>query len=56
MVLLAPSVMATYLELKCYPEVPETLSILKSRGLKRTILSNRTPRMLDAAVNSAGIE
>ena len=33
-----------------------TLSILKSRGFKLAILSNGTPRMLDAAVNSAGIE
>lgn len=48
--------MAAYLNLDCYPEVPEALSILKSRGFKLAILSNGTPAMLDAAVNNSGID
>jgi len=48
--------MAAYLKLDCYPEVPETLSILKNRGFKLVILSNGTPAMLEAAVKNSGIE
>jgi 2-haloacid dehalogenase len=48
--------MEAYLNLDCYPEVPEALSILKSRGFKLAILSNGTPAMLEAAVENAGIE
>ena len=44
-----------YLHLDCYPEVPEALSQLKSRGFRIAILSNGTPTMLDAAVNNSGI-
>ena len=47
--------MQAYLKLDCYPEVPESLSILKSRGFKLAILSNGTPAMLDAAVKNAGL-
>ena len=48
--------MEAYLKLDCYPEVPEALSILKSRGFKIAILSNGTPAMLEAAVKNSGIE
>jgi len=44
-----------YLNLDCYPEVPEALSKLKARGLKIAILSNGTPAMLESAVNNSGI-
>lgn len=44
-----------YLELDCYPEVPDALSKLKSRGFKTAILSNGTPAMLEAAVSNSGI-
>ena len=47
--------MAAYLNLDCYAEVPEALSTLNNRGLKLAILSNGTPAMLDAAVNNAGL-
>lgn len=47
--------MNAYLSLKCYPEVPEALSLLKSRGFKLAILSNGTPEMLDSAVKNSGI-
>lgn len=48
--------MAAYLDLDCYPEVPETLATLKDRGFRLAILSNGTPAMLDAAVRNAGIK
>ena len=41
-----------YLELDCYPEVTEVLATLKSGGLTTAILSNGSPRMLEAAVTS----
>lgn len=47
--------MNLYLSLDAYPEVGDTLSALKQGGLKTAILSNGSPRMLDAAVNSAGL-
>jgi 2-haloacid dehalogenase len=48
--------MEAYLKLNCYPEVPEALSILKSRSFRLAILSNGTPAMLEAAVKNSGIE
>jgi 2-haloacid dehalogenase len=48
--------MEAYLKLDCYPEVPGSLSTLKSRGFKLAILSNGTPVMLDAAVRNSRIE
>lgn len=48
--------MDAYLKLDCYPEVPEALSILKSRGFNLAILSNGTPAMLDAAVKNSGLD
>ena len=44
-----------YLQLDCYPEVPEALSELQSRGFKIAILSNGTPKMLEAAVRNSGL-
>jgi 2-haloacid dehalogenase len=44
-----------YWELQAYPEVPEMLSALKAAGLNTAILSNGSPDMLDAAVQSAGL-
>lgn len=48
--------MNAYLSLKAYPEVPDALSLLKTRGFKLAILSNGTPEMLDAAVKNSKIE
>ncbi len=48
--------MACYLELAVYPEVKDVLGRLKDAGIKRAILSNGAPNMLDAAVRNAGIE
>jgi 2-haloacid dehalogenase len=50
------ALLEAYLKLDCYPEVPEALSTLKSRGFKLAILSNGTPNMLEAAVRNSRIE
>lgn len=52
---LRSDLMNAYLQLDCYPEVKETLTKLKKKGLQTAILSNGSPRMLDAAVESAGL-
>jgi 2-haloacid dehalogenase len=45
-----------YLALDCYPEVPQVLKTLKGSGLRLAILSNGSPSMLEAALNSAGLD
>src|SRR6266446_6469499 len=45
--------MALYLTLEPFPEVPNVLTQLKQAGLRTAILSNGPPRMLDAAVRGA---
>lgn len=47
--------MNAYLAIEAYPEVPNTLAALAARGMRRAILSNGSPAMLDAAVANAGI-
>ena len=47
--------MALYLTLEAYPEVPDILSQLKAAGIRTAVLSNGSPMMLNAAVTSAGI-
>ena len=44
-----------YLGLECYPEVHGVLRTLRDAGLRTAILSNGSPMMLEAAVESAGI-
>ncbi len=44
-----------YMSLDCYKEVPEVLEVLRERGAKTAILSNGSPDMLSAAVESAGL-
>jgi 2-haloacid dehalogenase len=41
--------------LDAFPEVPEVLTKLRGAGLRTAILSNGTPRMLEAAVKGAGL-
>lgn len=45
--------MDLYLKLDAFPEVPETLRRLRAGGMKTAILSNGSPMMLKAAVESA---
>jgi 2-haloacid dehalogenase len=47
--------MDLYLSLTAFPEVPATLRRLRDAGLMTAILSNGSPRMLQAAVEAAGI-
>jgi 2-haloacid dehalogenase len=47
--------MNAYLALDCYAEVKATLVAIRERGLKTAILSNGSPRMLEAAVESSGL-
>lgn len=50
-----PLLLEAYRTLDAYPEVGETLSALRARGLRTGILSNGDPGMLNAAVASAGL-
>jgi 2-haloacid dehalogenase len=45
-----------YWRLDCYPEVPRVLKALKASGARTAILSNGSPRMLEAAVASSALE
>lgn len=47
--------LALYWQLSAYPEVPTMLTALKAQGMNTAILSNGSPKMLDGAVQSAGI-
>ncbi|HEY1364668.1 MAG TPA: haloacid dehalogenase type II [Xanthobacteraceae bacterium] len=48
--------MNLYLALDPFPEVPDVLARLKRAGLRTAILSNGSPRMLEATVRAASLE
>src|SRR5262249_40985505 len=48
--------MNLYLTLDAFPEVPDVLRRLKQAGLGTAILSNGSPRMLEAAVKAAELD
>jgi 2-haloacid dehalogenase len=48
--------MGLYLTLDTFPEVPDVLARLKRAGLKTAILSNGSPKMLEAVVKAARLE
>jgi 2-haloacid dehalogenase len=48
--------MALYLTLDPFPEVADVLARLKGAGIRTAILSNGSPKMLHAVVESAGLE
>ena len=52
---LRPKLLDAYWSCDCYPEVPELFSQLKLRGARLAILSNGSPKMLNAAIANAGI-
>lgn len=52
---LRPKLLNAYLKLDAFPDASNTLAELKSRGLRLAILSNGSPRMLDAATQASGI-
>ena len=45
-----------YLQLDCYPEVPDVLTQLKEQGIRCAILSNGSPNMLESVATSAGLD
>ena len=48
--------MELYLTLDAFPEVPNVLRQLQLAGLRTAILSNGSPKMLEAAVKGAGLD
>ena len=48
--------MDLYLTLSAFPEVAQTLRILRDAGFRTAILSNGTPTMLATAVRGAGLD
>src|SRR5216684_3330602 len=48
--------MVLYLTLDAFPEVPAVLKRLKQAGLQTAILSNGSPKMLDAVVKGAKLD
>ena len=52
---LREELMDLYLRLDAYPEAKQTLEILKAGGKKLAILSNGSPKMLQSAVDNAGL-
>lgn len=52
---LAADLMAAYRRLDCYPEVPDVLRRLKDAGLPRAVLTNGSPEMTGAGLESAGV-
>ncbi len=48
--------LASYLSVAPYPEVPATLAALDQAGIVRGILSNGTPAMLESALRASGLE
>ncbi len=52
---LRDDLMQAYLQLEAYPEVHGTLQALRSAGVSCSILTNGSPDMIDAAVDSAGL-
>jgi 2-haloacid dehalogenase len=52
---LRAALLARYLELKAFAEVPEMLGALRGRGFATAILSNGSPDMLAPMVRAAGL-
>jgi 2-haloacid dehalogenase len=52
---LRPKLLDAYFKLDAFPDARVALTSLKGRGLATAILSNGSPRMLDAAVEAAGL-
>jgi 2-haloacid dehalogenase len=48
--------MNAYLDLRAWPDVPQTLKSLKASGIRLAFLSNFTARMLEAGINNSGLE
>lgn len=53
---LREELLSAYRSLSTYPEVRQVLDDLKGSGARLAILSNGDPEMLDAAIDSAGLQ
>jgi 2-haloacid dehalogenase len=49
------AVLQSYFELRAWPDVAEGLSALRASGLQTAVLSNATPRILDAGLRNSGL-
>lgn len=52
---LRPKLLEAYLALDAFADARAAVTALKARGLRTAILSNGSPRMLDAAVNASAM-
>jgi 2-haloacid dehalogenase len=52
---LRPKLLDAYFQLRAFPDARTTLRALKEKGHKTGILSNGSPKMLEAAVEAAGL-
>ena len=48
--------MGAYLELRCWPDVPDALRSLKKAGIRIAFLSNLTAKMLEAGIRNSQLE
>jgi 2-haloacid dehalogenase len=48
--------MAGYLELKAWPDLPSTLEALQSASIRLALLSNATPKILASGIKNAGLK
>ena len=48
--------MDAYLRLEAWPDVPDALASLKGAGMRLAILSNATPKILEAGIRNSGLE
>ena len=48
--------MDAYLNLRCWPDVPEALRSLKKAGIRLAFLSNLTAKMLDAGIRNSQLD
>jgi 2-haloacid dehalogenase len=48
--------MDTYLKLRCWPDVPESLISLKKAGIRIALLSNLTAKMLEAGIHNSQLD
>jgi 2-haloacid dehalogenase len=48
--------MAAFLKLKAWPDVPSVLKSLKEAGIRLAFLSNATPTILEAGIENSGLQ
>jgi 2-haloacid dehalogenase len=49
------ALMSEFLRLRAWPDVAAALNVLRERGLQTALLSNATPRMLEAAIANSSL-